>query len=244
MYVKHIIRLLAEKGRLSGYEIARNLEAGSSSVWYSLKRLRDAEVITENNELTELGWRVFNLMEATARWVSREKYVSRFGLDAIETANKLEIIFEKANAIIIKEIKDPTREEILADKRESNASQLAVRVFNVARRTARNWPGVAECLQRRRRIFNERLNFWFLGDLPPAGPPFPPVSPDSAIEHAPQIRRFFEGIGPFATCPKCNILILFPHRSRRRCPKCGTRYFRDDSGNLIQDPSIDPTSCD
>jgi len=161
LYVKSIIKRLAEKPGLSIYAIARKFGVGDSSVYYSLKRLKDTGVVTESNELTALGWRLFKLIETTEQdWVRREDCTRRFGLDVLKTGEKLGIIFERANVILMKEIKDPFSGEIFATKRESNASQLAARAFTIVKRAAWNWPLVADILQRRRAIFNERLNFW------------------------------------------------------------------------------------
>lgn len=161
MYAKSIIKLLAEKPELSIYAIARIFRVGDSSVYYPLKRLKDMGVVTESNELTDLGWRLFELIEATERgWVPREDCARRFGSDALDIGQKLDIIVTRESAVLVKEIKDPSPEEILVDKRESNASQLAARAFTIVKRVAWNRPLVVDIIQRRRAIFNERLNFW------------------------------------------------------------------------------------
>lgn len=54
------------------------------------------------------------------------------------------------------------------------------------------------------------------------------------------IRGFCERIGPLATCPECNLLFPFPHGTRRRCPNCGTPYFRAPSGELVEE-DVAPT---
>ena len=184
MYIKHLIKLLATEGSRSIYHTARHqVKASDSNIWYAFKRLKTKGVVNENNELTDLGWRLFKLIEATEQdWVRREECLRRFGSDVLEVGKKLRIIVEKESVILIKEIKDPSPEDFSVAKRESNASQLATRAFTIIKRAALNWPLVADIIQRRRAMFNKRLNFWFLGDIPPPPPPFPPVSPDSAIE--------------------------------------------------------------
>lgn len=54
------------------------------------------------------------------------------------------------------------------------------------------------------------------------------------VGNAQQAPAFCERIGPLATCPKCNVLIPFPHGTRRRCPGCDTLYFRDSSSGELQ----------
>ena len=162
MYVKSIIRLLAKSGGLSIYAIARMFRVGDSSVYYPLRRLKDAGVVTGSNELTDLGWRLFGLIKATERvWVPREDCARRFGSDALEVGKELRIMYERENMVIRKEIKDPSSEEIFVVERESNASQLAVRAsvrtFTIVKRTAWNWPLITAIIQHRRAIFNERL---------------------------------------------------------------------------------------
>lgn len=161
LYVKSIIKLLAERPGLSIYAIARKFGVGDSSVYYSLKRLKDTGVVTESNELTDLGWHLLGLIKATERdWVRREDCARRFGSHALKVGKELKIVYERESAVIMKEIKDPSSEEISAAERESNASQLAARAFTIVKRAASNRPLVADILQRRRAIFNERLNFW------------------------------------------------------------------------------------
>jgi DNA-binding transcriptional ArsR family regulator len=150
LYVKSIIKLLAGRPGLSIYAIARKLEAGPSSIYYPLKRLKDVGAVTESNKLTDNGRRLSKLIEVTEHeWVRKEDCARRFGLDALKIGKQLGIIYEKANVVVVKEIKDPSPREIFVVKRESNASQLAARAFTIAKRVAWNRPLVADILQRR-----------------------------------------------------------------------------------------------
>lgn len=137
MYTKSIITLLAEKGRLSVYAIARTFKVGDSSVYYPLKRLKEAGVVTENNELTDLGLRLFKLIRATEQnWVRRDKCVDSYGSDAIETGKELRIIAEKESVISVKEIKDPLPHEVLLADMESSESRFAASMVNLSKRFA------------------------------------------------------------------------------------------------------------
>jgi len=137
MYTKSIITLLAEKGGLSVYAIARTFKVGDSSVYYPLKRLKEAGAVTENNELTDLGLRLFKLVRATEQgWVRRDKCVHLCGSDTIETGKKLRIIAEKESVISIKEIRDPLPHEVLLAEMESSESRFAVSMVNLNKRFA------------------------------------------------------------------------------------------------------------
>lgn len=159
MYVKSIIKLLAEMPGLSIYAIARIFRAGDSSVYYPLKRLKDTGVVTESNELTDLGWHLLKLIKATEHdWVSRERCIHLCGWEAIKTGEELRIIEQRKNAIIVKEIKDPSPQECSCAKRESMYGELAVEAFNTVK-------GLLETLN----LPPETL------DLLPAPPPDPPL---------------------------------------------------------------------
>ena len=51
----------------------------------------------------------------------------------------------------------------------------------------------------------------------------------------PEIRGICERIGPLVTCPKCNLLMPFPHGARGCCPNCDNPYFRDPLGELVEE---------
>lgn len=144
MYVKSIIKLLAEMPRLSIYAIARKFGVGDSSVYYSLKRLKDTGVVTESNELTDLGLRLFRLIEATERiGISKEEGIHRFGLDSVNMGRDLRIIAEEKNVVTVTEIKDPPPTEVLLAEIKSGESDFAVSMVNLSKRFAgffRPWP--------------------------------------------------------------------------------------------------------
>lgn len=138
MYVKHLIKLLATEGWRSIYHTARHqVKASDSNIWYALKRLKTKGVVNENNQLTDLGWRLFKLIEATNQgWVRRDECVHRYGSDAIKMGKELRIIAEKENVISIKEIMDPLPHEVLLAEMESSESRFAVSMVNLNKRFA------------------------------------------------------------------------------------------------------------
>ncbi|HML03157.1 MAG TPA: hypothetical protein VK487_07270, partial [Candidatus Bathyarchaeia archaeon] len=145
MYAKSLIKLLATEGWSSIYHAARNqVDAGDSSIWYALKRLKEAGVVTENNELTSLGVRLSRLIEATEQvGISKEECIRRFGLDSVNTGRALRIIAEEKNVVTVTEIKDPLPTEVLLAEIKSGESDFAVSTVNLSKRFAgffRPWP--------------------------------------------------------------------------------------------------------
>jgi hypothetical protein len=138
MYVKNLIRLLATEELSSIYHIARQeVKAGDSSIWYALERLKAKGVVNENNELSNLGQRLFKLIEATEqRLVPRDVCIRLFGPDAIKTGKELRIIAEKESVISVKEIIDPPPCEVLLAEMESSESRFAVSMVELNKRFA------------------------------------------------------------------------------------------------------------
>lgn len=126
VHVKSMIKLLAESPGLSIYAIARRLRVGDSSVYYPLHRLREAGVATESNELTDLGHRLFRLIEASGSGIDREECVRHFGLEAVKTGRQLRILSEKRSVVTVTEIKDPSPSEVLLEEMRSAESDFAV----------------------------------------------------------------------------------------------------------------------
>ncbi len=138
MYIKHLIKLLATEGWRSIYDTARHkVKTSDSSIWYALKRLKEAGVVTENNELTNLGLRLSRLIEATEQsGIPKEECIHRFGLDAVNTGRNLRIIAEEKNVVTVTEIKDPPPTEVLLAEIKSGESDFAVSTVNLSKRFA------------------------------------------------------------------------------------------------------------
>jgi hypothetical protein len=138
MYVKKLISLLATGNWKSIYQAVRQVEASDpSAIWYALKRLETHGVINENKQLTDLGWRLSNLIKATEQGsISRDECVRSYGPDAIKVGEKLRIIVERESVISVKEIVDPLPQDVVLAEMESSESRLALGAASLAKRVA------------------------------------------------------------------------------------------------------------
>lgn len=138
MYVKHLIKLLATGGWRNIYYTARHqVKAGDSSIYYALERLKKKGVVNENNELTDLGWRLYRLIKATEQHgIRREDCVRRFGLDAVKRGRQLRILSEEKNVVTVTEIKDPPPSEVLLEEMKSAESDFTVSMVHFNKRFA------------------------------------------------------------------------------------------------------------
>jgi len=137
MYVKSIVKLLRERPGMSIYAIAKKLGASEGAIGPCIKKLRAMHVVSDSNILTDLGERLYGLIQATKNRERRKEYcVGHFGLDAIKTGKQLRALSEKKNIITVTEIKDPPPNEVLLEEMKSAEIDFAVSMVHFNKRFA------------------------------------------------------------------------------------------------------------
>lgn len=135
MHLKAIIKLLAEKPGITIYRMARKLGIGDSSAYYALKRLKKHGVVNANNELTELGRRLYRLIRHVEHRDEYEEDCEVFyGSDTVEVGLKLGIFVRRRNLLMISKIRDPEPVEHLKIQLESAKNMAGLMAFELTRR--------------------------------------------------------------------------------------------------------------
>lgn len=108
MYVKNIIKLLAESGEQSIYSIAKALKASEGSIYPCIVKLRKLNVISQDNQLTHFGWQLYRGLQAfEGKGVNKGEFLRRFGSDVAKALKHLRIIEERPELYVERKLLDP-----------------------------------------------------------------------------------------------------------------------------------------